>query len=258
MSLAAKAPPAEQAGRGSAYEVGRAAQRNDARSIVAWAVPVPLGEVIAPFIGDRLTSTSFSQYVGRWFYWGTSPMSRSGCMSECARPHARVEGGFTLVELVITLAVLAIIVTLALPAFTALVNGNRLTAQANELVADLQAARMEAITRNRPVTLCPSADNATCSGGDWGNRIMTAPAGAGVEVIRTSAAKGVLSVTGDAGSIVFRPDGFARAAAGGALLDAQFAVCLPTTAPANNVRQVTLAAGSRIATEPDSTAGVCP
>ena len=44
---------------------------------------------------------------------------------------------------------------------------------------------------------------------------LTAPAGAGVEVIRTSAAKGVLSVTGDAGSIVFRPDGFARAAAGG-------------------------------------------
>ena len=49
-----------------------------------------------------------------------------------------------------------------------------------------------------------------------------------------------------------------RAAAGGALLDAQFTVCLPTTAPENNVRQVTLAAGSRIATEPDSTAGVCP
>ena len=238
--------------------MGRAAQRNDARSIVAWAVPVPLGEVIAPFIGDRLTSTSFSQYVGRWFYWGTSPMSRSGCMSERARPHARVEGGFTLIELVITLAVLAIIVTLALPAFTALINGNRLTAQANELVADLQSARMEAIKRNRPVTLCPSADNVTCSGGDWGTRIMMAPAGAGVEVIRISAAKGVLSVTGDAGSVVFRPDGFARAAAGGALLDAQFAVCLPTTAPANNVRQVTLAAGSRIATEPDSTAGVCP
>ncbi|WP_448478983.1 GspH/FimT family pseudopilin [Pseudoxanthomonas mexicana] len=179
-------------------------------------------------------------------------------MSERARPHARVEGGFTLIELVITLAVLAIIVTLALPAFTALINGNRLTAQANELVADLQSARMEAIKRNRPVTLCPSADNVTCSGGDWGNRIMMAPAGAGVEVIRISAAKGVLSVTGDAGSVVFRPDGFARAAAGGALLDAQFAVCLPTTAPANNVRQVTLAAGSRIATEPDSTAGVCP
>ena len=78
------------------------------------------------------------------------------------------------------------------------------------------------------------------------------------EYIRTSAAKGVLSVTGDAGSIVFRPDGFARAAAGGALLDAQFTVCLPTTAPENNVRQVTLAAGSRIATEPDTTAGVCP
>lgn len=167
--------------------------------------------------------------------------------------------GFTLVELAVTLAVLAILVTLAVPAFTTLINGNRLTAQANELVADIQMARSEAVRRNQRVTLCPSIDNAVCSGTNWGNRIMTAPAGLGIEVLRTSTAKGVLVVRGDVGSVVFRPDGFARDAAG-AMLVAQFDVCLPTTAPEENMRQVQLTAGSRLATAPAAfaTAGACP
>lgn len=167
--------------------------------------------------------------------------------------------GFTLVELAVTLAVLAILVTMAVPAFTTLINGNRLTAQANELVADVQAARSEAVRRNQRVTLCPSTDNATCSGGNWGNRIMTVPAGAGVQVLRVSTAKGVLVVRGNVGSVVFRPDGFARDAAGG-LLDSEFTVCLPTTSPTDNTRQVQLEAGSRLATtpQPHTTAGACP
>lgn len=185
-------------------------------------------------------------------------MCRSGG-STGAIADSRRSRGFTLVELAVTLAVIAIVVTLAIPAFTSLINGNRLTAQANELVADIQTARSEAVKRNQPVTLCPSTDNATCTGANWGNRIMTAPAGAGVQVLRVSTAKGVLVVRGNAGSVVFRPDGFARTAAGG-LLGAQFTVCLPTTSPALNTRQVQLAAGSRLATSSaaHTTAGACP
>ncbi|WP_232207664.1 GspH/FimT family pseudopilin [Pseudoxanthomonas sp. J35] len=164
-------------------------------------------------------------------------------------------------ELIITIAVLAILLTLAVPSFTSVINSNRLTAQANELVADLQFARSEAVRRNQRVTVCPSVDSAACSGAaDWSNRIITAPiAGGGVEVIRVSTAKAPLQLGGDATSIVFRPDGMARDA-GGLLQDATITVCLPTTKPAENLREVALAAGGRVSTSKREydTPGACP
>ncbi|PKM43219.1 MAG: pilus assembly protein [Gammaproteobacteria bacterium HGW-Gammaproteobacteria-1] len=53
--------------------------------------------------------------------------------------------GFTLVELIITLAVMAIALALAIPSFQTLFENNRTTTQANELVAAMNLARSEAI-----------------------------------------------------------------------------------------------------------------
>lgn len=76
-----------------------------------------------------------------------------------ARSHLN---GFTLMELMITIAVAAVLAALALPDFSRfLIRGHILT-QANSLVADLTLARSEAIRRQEPVTLCVSADGATC------------------------------------------------------------------------------------------------
>lgn len=172
----------------------------------------------------------------------------------------RAARGFSLMELMITLAVLAILLSLAVPSFTSVINANRLTAQANELVADLQLARTEAIRRNQRVTVCPSLDNATCAaGGSWANRIVIAPVGAGNEVIRVSASRPPLQLSGGVTSIVFRPDGIARDAAG-LLLSTTLTVCLPTTTPQQNVRQVALQSGSRVSTSSSvhSTPGACP
>lgn len=80
------------------------------------------------------------------------------------------ESGFTIVELMITLAVLAILVGIATPSFTALMNNSRLSGQTNEFSSDLALARSEAIVRGRPVTVCASGDGGnTCSGSaaDW-------------------------------------------------------------------------------------------
>ena len=62
--------------------------------------------------------------------------------------------GFTMIELVVTMAVLAILVALAAPSFTSVINNNRLTGNANELLSTLQSARMEAVRRNAPIVIC--------------------------------------------------------------------------------------------------------
>jgi Verrucomicrobium spinosum paralogous family TIGR02596 len=169
------------------------------------------------------------------------------------------QGGFTLLELMVTLAVLAILVSLATPSFTAVINGNRLTAQANDLVADIQLARSEAVRRNRTVRLCRSEDGASCADGEgnWTGWIVMLP-GADPEVLRVATVKGAVEVSGG-DTMNFRPDGLARDDTG-SLLATTFTVCLPTTRPAENVRQVDVAGGSRINTVVAShaTPGECP
>lgn len=76
--------------------------------------------------------------------------------------------GFTLVELMITLALAAIIMSLAIPGFQDIIRNNRAATQSNELVAALSLARSEAVKRGARVSLCPSTNGAACTGGtDW-------------------------------------------------------------------------------------------
>lgn len=72
--------------------------------------------------------------------------------------------GFTLVELAVTLAVAAILLTLATPSFAELLRRNRLAAAGNELVTALHVARAEALRRGRPVSVCASTDQRSCAG----------------------------------------------------------------------------------------------
>lgn len=76
--------------------------------------------------------------------------------------------GFTLVELMITILLAAIVLTLGIPSFNQTIRTNRVATQVNELVTALNLARSEAIHRGLGVTVCASADQATCSGSkDW-------------------------------------------------------------------------------------------
>ncbi len=70
--------------------------------------------------------------------------------------------GFTLVELLVTLAIGAILLAIAIPGYAFLINASRLTAVTNDLVSALHLARSEAIKRGMRVTVCKTS-NATAA-----------------------------------------------------------------------------------------------
>ena len=73
------------------------------------------------------------------------------------------EIGLTLIELMTTLMVLAVVLVVGVPAFTNIMDTNRMAATVNEFVAAIHSARTEAVKRRANVTLCASTDGATCS-----------------------------------------------------------------------------------------------
>ena len=81
---------------------------------------------------------------------------------------ARPARGFTLVELLVAVAIAAVVLGLAVPAWGRFVAGVRVATATTELVSGLHAARSEAIKRQHRVTLCKSADGTSCaSDGGW-------------------------------------------------------------------------------------------
>ncbi len=87
-------------------------------------------------------------------------------------PHHRIESkqhnvGFTLVELMITLAVAAILATAAVPSFISMIASNRVTSASNEMVTALNLAKSEAVRSGRDTLLCKNIDCDTT--GSWGD-----------------------------------------------------------------------------------------
>lgn len=76
--------------------------------------------------------------------------------------------GFTLVELMATLAVLAILLGLAVPAFGTITERSREADALYRLTTSMALARISAVRLGTPVTACPSSDGLTCRGdSDW-------------------------------------------------------------------------------------------
>jgi len=70
--------------------------------------------------------------------------------------------GFSLIELMITLFIVGILITIGIPSIRHFMQSNQLVASSNELVSALHVARSEAIKLNRKITICISSDGTSC------------------------------------------------------------------------------------------------
>lgn len=72
--------------------------------------------------------------------------------------------GFTLIELMVTISIMAIVVSLAVPSFNTTIENRRVLTINEMLAASLKLARSEALSRSESITMCFSSDQTTCSG----------------------------------------------------------------------------------------------
>src|SRR5258708_12613339 len=73
--------------------------------------------------------------------------------------------GFTVTELMVVLAIVAILLGIGVPSYRYITNSYRMSAEVNGLLGDLQYARSEAIKEGQTVTTCVSADGIPCTAG---------------------------------------------------------------------------------------------
>ena len=109
--------------------------------------------------------------------------------------------GFSLIELMVTVAIVAILVAIGLPSFQSSMRSNRVATGTNELMASLSLARTEAIRSPGGAAIC-STQNGTACGGDWNEGWMVwvdmdgdgQPTGADDRVLRYIQSKSKLDV----------------------------------------------------------------
>jgi type IV fimbrial biogenesis protein FimT len=113
--------------------------------------------------------------------------------------------GFTLVELMVTIAVMAVLLAIAVPAFNDATLGGKLSSYANNFVASAHLARSEGIKRNAAVTLCVSTNGTSCASGGWEQGWIVL---AGSTVVqRQQALPTGMKATGSVASLSFQPSG---------------------------------------------------
>lgn len=144
----------------------------------------------------------------------------------------RKNKGFSLVELLVTVAIASIFLALAIPSFHTIRQNNQAVTISNYLSGGLSYARSEAIKRGTTVSLCGAADNAQTSCGasnDWSNGwiVFSDLDGDGVidigdEILKASPIPSLgATITAPGDFVTFSPNGFVASGSGDFSLQAQ-------------------------------------
>lgn len=123
--------------------------------------------------------------------------------------------GFTLVELMVTLAVAGVLMAIGVPAYQDFVLNSKRTAAVNDMLADFQIARSSSISRNSRIVLCSSTNGTGCANSDnWDTGwIMFQDDDAdgvkdgGEEVLASHEATPQNTITGSFRAVAYRPNG---------------------------------------------------
>lgn len=182
------------------------------------------------------------------------------------------QAGLTMIELLITLAVLAILLAIAIPSFEALIASTRVTNATNELLSALAQTRSEAIRRGQRVSMCMSANNTQCSNaGTWSQGWIIFRDAARTGVVATpqdilhvgSTSANNILIQGAAALpryISFSADGQSRTLAG-VIQTGNIEVCSTSTALSDNNRARRLlinGSGLVVMTQPANITIACP
>jgi len=145
----------------------------------------------------------------------------------------RRDDGFTLIELMIAIALVGILLATAVPALDDFTNDARQTGAINDFISSIHIARNTAITTNSRVTMCASASGTNCELASWdsgwivfGDLNSNGSVDAGENIVSASAAvEGLDILSGEfPAALMYRPNGRAMT---GALTgnSGEFAVC---------------------------------
>jgi type IV fimbrial biogenesis protein FimT len=158
-------------------------------------------------------------------------------------------GGFTLIELTITLAVAAVLLGVAAPSLSTFLATNRLTTQINDLMADINLARSEAIKRNVQTRVCAGSGTSCTAGGNWADGWLVLDV-SGPTVIRAheKLAGQNTTLTATTDSVTFSRNGFVSD-----LSTVTFQLC---DSQLSRLRQVTVIPAGR--PDVDVVEGPCP
>ncbi len=171
--------------------------------------------------------------------------------------------GFTLIELMIVITIVAIFVTVGVPNFQNLISDNRLSTQANRLVSSLQLARSEALKLRTPISVCRSTNGTSCAGtGSWETGwlvFVDTNANGDVDGERIIQSNGTLSAGNTLRAaaapfddfINYQPTGLQSAAAG------NFRLCDGNNPDVNQGRQISVTSTGRVQTTKGGLAS-CP
>lgn len=196
----------------------------------------------------RLSGHGWDGVAGSRFVWG------AGKRHEC---------GFTLVELMITLAVAVVLIMIAVPSFKSITLSNQLTTTANDIVNAINSARMEAVKRNASTQLCSNSASANtsdplgsaCDTETGAVYVLTTPRPTQV-LAGTPGIAAPLQLNGDMTALRFTAQGLGQKVGTSTPYSNIVADICTSQMGSNNHRVITMTAGSILVTA--TTSGACP